>query len=891
MPKLLYCLALTGALSAVAAAPVPGEKVIYQLDFDEHLGPEFAVDPYHHGATLSKDNPHSGTYCLEGRGGGGPFQYFGQVDKLSLQAGRSYRLSVWARTADTPLSFVHIFYHVDGKMTSPPQGARLQIANSATWREHELTFTVGPQVEGGELRFRFAQAAPTARAWFDDLTLALLPPGLKTDYRCSSQDQIVTVRANVADYVAATPLEEMTLQVDFIGKNNGQVAATTSYDAVSKLLFEVECPITKLAAGDYTIHATLRNGRGEALDTSDMPFGVFREPAWAGNSIGKLAPGDAPPPPWTPLRFDGSKASVWGREIELGANGLPSSVVVEGREILAAPVGLALTAEGGSPSPDALSAPSGDGLAARWESTAGTGALAVRTTTEIEFDGLLKHTVRLSPRAERPARVEKLTLRIPLRAEVARLLQAIPFDGSWGGSQAVDLAATPSWESKEFRPHLWLGDESRGLAWFAETAREWNAKAAPLRTELEGGALSLIVTIIDQPTVIDRPREIVFGLQPTPTRPPHPRWQDMRFRTKALQPNVGVIWASTHYDRYYGFPREVENTERLEKMLASTEYQLRLIYQTYADSHLPEFRYYEDRWRGPGSVYNLDGTGFDSDLLPANYTDPLWQDFLVSELESWVKRWKVRGLYHDCFGPHTIGDTVHIFSFRELAKRVYTMHRRIDPTAMTIVFGAPYVPCVSFADGFLSGEMYRAPLAEKQWYPAFLSLPQFRVENSVKLGPSRMILPQYKIAYGNSAPHAVHAMGMFLLHDLPLYAAWLNMEVYEAVETRRLTFGREGFHGYWEADPRVRVGDQGLKASWYRKPGRLLVTVANVTGQDINSTLALDLAGLGLAAGTQACLYDPLTNSETKLTLGPEQRLEVKVPAWMMLLIEVGQPN
>ncbi|NUP99892.1 MAG: hypothetical protein HUU35_08560, partial [Armatimonadetes bacterium] len=527
-------------------------------------------------------------------------------------------------------------------------------------------------------------------------------------------------------------------------------------------------------------------------------------------------------------------------------------------------------------------------LAARWQSAAEAGSLLAQTVTEVEFDGFLKYTLRLAPRGQAPVRVDALRLEIPLRAEFARLLEAIPFDGSWGGSQAVDLAASPRWESPEFRPHLWLGDEERGLAWFAETAREWNAQGARLRTEPRGQALVLVVNMIDQPTVIDRPRELVFGLQPTPTRPPHPVWKNIHFRTKEPPANVGVIWATKNYDRYYGFPRESDQTELITKMLAATDYQLRLIYQAYADDHLPEYRYYEDRWRAPGAIYNLQGTAFDSTLRPANYTDPLWPDFLVSELEGWIRRWKVRGLYHDCFSPHTIGDTVHIFGFRELAKRVYTMHRRIDPTALTIVFGAPYVPCISFADGFLSGEKYRAPLAAEQWYPAFLSLPQFRVENAVKLGPSRMILPQYKIAYGSSVPHAVHAMGIFLLHDLPLYAAWLNMDVYEAVESRRLRFGREGFHGYWQADPRVKPGHEGLKASWYQQPGRLLLTVANVTAEDINSNLHLDLAGLGLPPATRALIYDPLTGQEQTVALTPNQPLNVKVPAWMMLLIELG---
>ena len=325
------------------------------------------------------------------------------------------------------------------------------------------------------------------------------------------------------------------------------------------------------------------------------------------------------------------------------------------------------------------------------------------------------------------------------------------------------------------------------------------------------------------------------------------------FPHRSLPSNVSVIWAHEAYDRYYGFPLAVEDTSRMEQMLGSgVEYILRLIYLRNADEHLPQYRYYQDRWESEGSVYSLSQAAFGPHLRPVDYTDPLWQDFIVHSIHEWAQRWGIRGMYHDCFGPLRQGDRVEIFDFRELAMRVYTMHRRLDAQALTIVFGAPWVPCVSFADAVLSGEMYRAPLAEHQRYPAFMSLAEFRAENAVDLGPSRMILPQYKIAYGESVPHAVHAMGIFLLHDLAIYAAWFNMDVYEAIESRRLRFGREGFHGYWEDGGRVKIADEGLMASYYERNTELLVTVANVTGEDISSTLTVDLSGLDLPPNVRA---------------------------------------
>lgn len=870
------------------AEPVPGEQVIYHLDFDEHLGPQFSADPFDNGARLVNEGAHSGVYALEGRGGGGQFQYFGVVDDLPLQEGRSYRVSVWSRATGTPLTFIHVFYHRDGKMTSPPQSARLKIPPSDEWCENELTFTVPPGFEGGQLRFRFAGASPEARAWFDDLTIALLPPGLKTDYRCSSERQTVTVRANVADYMARVPLEEMTLDVAFISEGTGQTLAGTKYEEIAEMVFEVEAPIDELSAGAYVIRATLRDGEGAALDASDMNFTVFREPEWVGNDLGKLKPGDDPPPPWTPLEAEGACARVWGREIALADSGLPESIRVEGEDILAGPVRLLIEGEDRAAEP--LSAVASDGLKATWRSRAQTETLDAIAASELEFDGMLKYTLRLTPREDGPAQVDALRLEVPLRSDVGRLLQAIPFDGSWAGREAVDLAAEPNWESAGFVPHLWFGDEARGLAWFAESMGGWNVRATPeLRVIRTGDATRLIVTMIDTPTTIEEPTEIVFGLQPTPTRPPHPVWKDIRFRTKSLPPNVSVIWAHEAYDRYYGFPMANTDTGRLEQMLAGdVEYSLRLIYLRNADESLPEYRYYQDRWESEGPVYPLQGTAFGAHLRPVNYSDPLWEDFITQSIHDWAQRWGIRGMYHDCFGPLRRGDRVEIFAFRELAKRVYTMHRRLDPEALTIVFGAPWVPCVSFADAVLTGEMYRAPLAEHQWYPAFMSLAEFRAANVVNLGPSRMFLPQYKIAYGDSVPHAVHAMGIFLLHDLPLYAAWMNMDVYEAIESRRLTFGREGFHGYWEDGGRVETGSEALEASYYEKDSGVLVTVANVTDEDISSTIRLDLTGLDLPPDVNVTVHDPLTGTEETVALKPNEPLAVDLKAWMMLLVQAG---
>jgi len=868
-----------------------GEQMIYQCDFDENIGSGFAVDPYDCGATLSKDRPHSGVYCLSCQGNRDHLQYFGLVESLPLMPGRTYKLTVWSRINGTPLTLIHVFFHKKGKMSSPLRGARMQVPPSEEWRENDLVFTVPPEFDGGELRFRFSAAAPEVVGCFDDLTISLLPPGLKAEYHCSSRKQVVTVVVNVADYVEKVSLDQMALEVALVSVKTGEKLAGKTVTGLPSLVSDVEFPIDQLPGGEYEIVTSLRGLQDELLDSVKLEdFRVFRDPEWAGNKLGMLTAETGPPPPWPPVECEDNRVTCWGREYALSDMALPEAIRVQGKEILAGPVRL-IIGDGTTNTEMTLSKSRHDSLQATFTASGVSKGLELRAKAEIEFDGMMKYTVGLIPKNGETATVESLSLEVPFKRQTASLLQMVLQASSWDGGLTADLAKEPSWELREFWPHVWIGNEDRGLAWFAESDKGWRVDKGPhFQTKAEGDVLRFVVNIIDTPTEIKRPLRLVFGLQATPTRPPHPRWKDIRFRTKSIPTNADVRWSNAAYDKYYGFPLAADDPTAFKELLASCEYPLRLMYLRHCDEGVPEFRYYEDRWKAPGTVYSLEDSGFHRHMFPVDSTDPLWQDFIVSRIHDWIAKWNINGMYHDCFGPNVKDGTVRIFAFRELAKRVYTMHRRLCPEALTIVFAQPYVPLISFSDAMLSGEMYRHSLAQQEYYPAFMSLPEFRVESVISLGPARMILPQYKIAYRDSLPHSVHAMGMFFLHDLTVYASWFRMDVYDDLETRRIRFGRAEsiFHPYWGPAGRVTVHDEGLRASYYEKPsGGLLITLANVSPNDVADTIEVDLRGL--RGKRETVLYDPLTQTESTVALGSGGSLPVKVKAYMMLLIQVGE--
>jgi len=884
------------ALAALSAATYaqndvgPGEKLVYQCDFDENIGSGFTVDPYKQGAKLSNEDRYRGVYSLCCQGNQEYYQYFGRIGKLPLEPGRTYRLRLWSKVSDRPLVIIHIFFHNRGNLTSPPRGASMKIPGSKEWRRNDLVFTVPSDLKGGELRFRFCTASPEAVGYFDDLSLVLLPPGLKAAYQCRSREQVVKVEVNVADFLAKEPLATIRVGVGFQSKKTGKVLARREVRGLEAMVSEIPCPIDDLPAGAYEIVVTALTGDGKELDSCRLDFSVFRDPEWAGNQIGVLAPDADAPRPWPNLRVAGQVVACWGRRYELGAGGLPRQIVALDEGILAKPVAIDAQLDGRAVTDFVLKPERSTKLEATFGAAAQTRSATVDARTKIEYDGMLKYTLTIAPKAAGKARLDRLTLDIPLKPQAARLLQRVLTKVSWEGGLAADLTACESWKLDHFCPHIWVGTEDRGVAWFAESDQGWHVEKHPrFQVVKREDAVIFRVNMIDTPVQLDAPREYVFGLQATPTRPAHPHWGDVCFRTRTVKTNTDVTWSNASYDKYYGFPLAADDPTGFKRLRASGKYPLRLIYLRNCYEGVPEFKYYEDRWRTEGTVYSLKAAGFDKRLFPIDHTDPLWENFIVQRIYEWIRRWNINGMYHDCFGPYRKDGALQIFAFRELAKRVYVMHRRLCPEALTIVFAQPLAPLISFSDAILSGEMYRHPLAKHGYYPAFMDLATFRAENVINLGPSRMILPQYKVAYQTSAEHAVHAMGMFLLHDLTVYASWFNMDVYDDIETRRVRFGRRDatFVPYWKPGGRIETGNPGLKVSYYEKPSGLFAVVANVTDEGISAQLTIDPRDLKVAVPPSVSVYDALARKETKSRLAEGGTMAIRVERYSMVLVMV----
>ncbi|MBY0490763.1 MAG: DUF5107 domain-containing protein [Gemmatimonadaceae bacterium] len=249
---------------------------------------------------------------------------------------------------------------------------------------------------------------------------------------------------------------------------------------VQALWFGVDVP-AKAAPGRYEGQVTIASKQGArtvpiALEVSnalavahgdDEPADLTRL-RWLNS---QLAADDSVAKPYTALALKGSTVSLLGRDFTFGADGLPAqirsyfspnntSIGTAPREILAAPVRLAMQDAAGKPVTWSGSAPvvtkQAPGAVA-WRAKRTAGALSLDTRAQLEFDGTAEYVVTL--RATTATTLMNAALEIPMQETAARYMMGL---GQKGGYRPATFHWT--WDvAKKNQDAAWIGDVNAGL--------------------------------------------------------------------------------------------------------------------------------------------------------------------------------------------------------------------------------------------------------------------------------------------------------------------------------------------------------------------------------------------------------------------------------------------
>ncbi len=736
--------------------------------------------------------------------------------------------------------------------------------------------------QGGAVR-EMAVAVGAAPAARDTL-------GLRAAYRLS--DSTIQVYGDLA-ILAAQERVEVRLRV---ADDKGETICEQHCPGVApQTPFHVSLPVPPLADGGYTVDL------GVAGRTVRASFDRRRE-EWEDNRLGVT---DKAISPWTPLTVArkwplgaGRTAACWGREYTFGDLGLPEAIRSTQPEptrgeatvdLLAGPVSLRI---------EGLAGPikvSGKTPRLRQESEASVGvvaegkagALRIRTTGTLEYDGFYTFTVRVEPR--QPVEVRSIRLEVALPDHLACLFNASG-EGMRGNKAFLDLEGLPDgvlWDSIEsnvvndgagqkrvrvrrdedignFYPHLWLGDDDRGLAFMGDSTRGWVLDEGRPCQDLirEAGRTVLRLHLVNTAVTLHDPVEAVLSLQATPVRP-RPAggsWRNVEWYGWGHF-DEAVLWHNC-FQPYKdgGLPAKNGPWYRTPEAKERNLWWRYFCFQTHRVS-------VEDPEYGDAIRRHADEWG-------AGLHVPSHRDYLLWAYRQWHDIASLDGIYYDntYASPTTalgsglawrdasgkVHGSFNTFGDRELMKRVrsYFLEQGPAPVLKVHITDAPIVGYLGFADFWLDGENggYLTAAQEQRaaregnqvwdfvdrWYSR-TGLTNLRIT----LGRQWGTIPQYLYAWGAEPTQAM--LGMFDLDN----GLWRMNGVADGFG---LAEADVEFIPYWS--PRrpvvVTAGGPDVFATAWRRPGRARILLSNLSAERRWVSARLDLAGLGLPADAAA---------------------------------------
>ena len=272
---------------------------------------------------------------------------------------------------------------------------------------------------------------------------------------------------------------------------------------------------------ELVVSESFSDGHPEVV--ARIPLKVPNTPDWATFSLPSRLP--AVPKPFTPVKADTKSASVFGRTYRFGNSLFLDQVKSVGENVLARPVELRGRINGKpiSVAMESWKLLSQDGEKAIYAGRARAGHAVLTVRTTVEYDGAVRLDWRLAPR-KNPVTVANLAFVVPVKRSMAKLYQHYVFEDfafskldTWNKAGKLPESG---WSGK-FTPGFWLGDEQRGITWFAESRAGWTPADPNKYIEVIVGRNStdLVLHLADRPRLIAKPIDFTFGLMASPIRP------------------------------------------------------------------------------------------------------------------------------------------------------------------------------------------------------------------------------------------------------------------------------------------------------------------------------------------------------------------------------------
>ncbi len=634
-------------------------------------------------------------------------------------------------------------------------------------------------------------------------------------------------------------------------------------------------------------------------------------------------------PPWTPVAISGAVISVWGRDYDLSGNSLVDSIKANGGQLLSAPLQIQIETEG-KRGILAFAAPAVQQQAAgRIVLTRDSSEFnGIKASIEyaVEYDGMMFCKLTILPAGKK---ISKLIASIPYSKETAAFIHYVGAPTAYESqdlpknSCSMKLGEKPGAVFQSgFKTNIWIGNNERGLLWFAESEQYWWPKDRNNMIEAvrnPDGTVNLNLNLATAEIPYGNRKELCyeFGLMATPVKPMPAGWRGMTITAQYdafkgnLRGNYLIYWPDEW--RYMNLDPEPTRARNIDKVKAKVSrdmaedrkiipYWTRLHFETKEENKVnADALAVQDKWaaepgRPGGGAHQMYRASCNSE----------WADYLVWCVEEWAKiMGHIDGMYMDETQPipntsqasgggytdfnGTRRPTFEAMGSRNLIKRItYNIWMRNNkqlPWSIAHCSATHTMQNLSMYTAMLIGEQiysgyfvnnpeYMPPENDKLYYYSYaLPMDRVRAECYWKQWGAVMIwLPclknQKEIMTNPAATRDM--LSRVMQADMLVWPLFCNSQEVMKTWKFRKEFGiadaEVQFTPYWE-NSRIVSDKQDVVAGYYRNGNKYLVLVSNLNRTTKEAVISLKGIKANSVKNAETGSKIELNNDSVKLNI------------------------
>lgn len=631
----------------------------------------------------------------------------------------------------------------------------------------------------------------------------------------------------------------------------------TTVDMSDNLRVTTRMNLSCLPVGDNVVRTHLVDSTGQVVAGYEATFNKPKPFDWQYSQVGM---DDIVLKPLTPLQVDEQRISMWGRTYVWQDSLLPAQIVNQGHDTLSQPVVISdrqIVPDTGNPA--TVRVLDHSDTRAHLRAVGTIAGIPVIAHTLIEYDGMIWIELEFIP--DEPQTIDGMYLSVPVAKEFSTLYHIN--HGGWGSGVAGEVTKD---FSMEFRPNMWLGNEELGLTWFAENMKGWylkNTKQA-IGVRIEDTCHRMLVCLADRAITIEPGRRICFGLNATPVKKLPDDWRFVR-------KDESYTWSG--YQKYTdteSSPRFMHDSYPDKVARMKNEFNIKRFYQyqwlANANPDLPELPWFRYEWQSNPDLYGANSICTGS----RSYCDLLIHDLMKYPIDTAG----ADGVYFDagsllqCYneshghGWRDENGVLHMSytlrSQREWYRRMAcALQKRRDRYILKMnAANANCVPAYNFATTTWNGEQFSMRLMNDPDYTGKLRLDEFR---AVYMSQQWGFVVLWLLQFHRTGPN-YDAIDTSLMFSLPHGVADLSvrsetgsienaMYLHGVCDAQQEAGVRDmEFLPYWSNSDVVTLAPEkpNLVCSLWAGDGRVIVIIANLTREPVDTRVTLDLQKLGL---------------------------------------------